>query len=69
MVKVPKGVKPAEAALATDAVNTAYYAIMRRGKVKSFETAFLFGLSGLGFSALQVIHSIGARVIVCDIRQ
>jgi len=55
--------------VATDAVNTAYHAIHRRGEVKAHGTVFLFGLGGLGFNALQIIHKIGARVIVSDIRQ
>ena len=69
LVLVPEGVTPAEAAVATDAVNTAYHAIHRRAEVKASETVFLFGLGGLGFNALQVIHNIGARVIISDIRQ
>ncbi|CAG9996114.1 unnamed protein product [Clonostachys byssicola] len=68
-VKVPKGVTPAEAAVATDAVNTAYHAITRRGQVTKDETVFLFGLGGLGLNALQILIHIGARVIVSDIRQ
>ncbi|KAH7248531.1 chaperonin 10-like protein [Fusarium redolens] len=68
-VKVPEGVTPAEAAVATDAVNTAFHAITRRGEVKKHETVFLFGLGGLGFNALQIVRYIGARVIVSDIRQ
>ncbi|KAG5655253.1 hypothetical protein KAF25_010405 [Fusarium avenaceum] len=68
-VKVPTGVTPAEAAVATDAVNTAYHAITRRGEVKKEETVFLFGLGGLGLNALQILIHIGARVIVSDIRQ
>ncbi|KAF5651618.1 alcohol dehydrogenase [Fusarium sp. NRRL 25303] len=68
-VKVPEGVSPAEAAVATDAVNTAFHAITRRGEVKKHETVFLFGLGGLGFNALQIVRYIGARVIVSDIRQ
>ena len=49
---------------------TAYHAITRRAEVKPDETVFLFGLGGLGFNALQVVHkAIGARVIVSDIRQ
>jgi len=62
-------VTPAQAAVATDAVNTAFHAITRRGEVKKHETVFLFGLGGLGFNALQVVLDIGARIIVCDIRQ
>ncbi|KAM0367782.1 hypothetical protein ACHAPY_011661, partial [Fusarium culmorum] len=68
-VKVPEGVTPAEAAVATDAVNTAYHAITRRGEVKKHETVFLFGLGGLGFNALQIVRHIGSRVVVSDIRQ
>lgn len=63
------GVTPAQAAVATDAVTTAYHAITRRGDVKSHETIFLFGFGGLGFNALQIIRHIGARVIVSDIRE
>ncbi|KAH7173187.1 chaperonin 10-like protein [Fusarium flagelliforme] len=69
VVKVPEGVTPAEASVATDAVSTAYHAIMRRGEVKKKETVFLFGLGGLGFNALQILLYIGARVIISDIRQ
>ena len=47
---------------------TAYHAIVRRGDLKSTETVFLFGLGGLGFNGLQIIRSIGARVIVSDVR-
>ncbi|KAF2151568.1 GroES-like protein [Myriangium duriaei CBS 260.36] len=68
-VLVPQGVTPAEAAVATDAVTTAYHAITRRGEVKKTEVCFLFGLGGLGFNALQIVHHIGARVIVSDIKQ
>lgn len=60
---------PAQAAVATDAVTTAYHAVNRRAEVKATETVFLFGLGGLGFNALQIIRSIGARVIVSDPRQ
>lgn len=69
LVLVPEGVSPAEAAVATDAVTTAYHAIRRRGEVRKTETVFLFGLGGLGFNALQILHAIGARVIVSDLRE
>ncbi|TPX07207.1 uncharacterized protein E0L32_010910 [Thyridium curvatum] len=69
IVPVPEGVTPAEAAVATDAVTTAYHAIHRRGEVKKSETVFLFGLGGLGFNALQIVHAIGARVIISDIKE
>lgn len=66
---VPRGVSPAEAAVATDAVATAWHAITRRGEAKPHETVFLFGLGGLGFNALQILLSIGCRVIVSDVRE
>jgi len=68
-VHVPKGVTPSQAAVATDAVTTAYHAIHRRGQIKASDTVFLFGLGGLGFNALQVIRAIGAKVLVSDVKQ
>lgn len=68
-VHVPKGVTPSQAAVATDAVTTAYHAIHRRGKITTKDNVFLFGLGGLGFNALQVIRAIGARVFVSDVKQ
>lgn len=38
--------------------------------MKKDETVFLFGLGGLGFNALQIVHkAIGARLLVSDVRQ
>ncbi|CRL28159.1 Alcohol dehydrogenase superfamily, zinc-containing [Penicillium camemberti] len=68
-IPLPDGVEPAVAAVATDAVTTAYHGITRRAEVKKEETTFLFGLGGLGFNALQIVRTIGARVIVSDLRQ
>jgi len=68
-VKVPPGVTPSQAAVATDAITTAYHAIYRRGEIKKDEVVFLFGLGGLGFNALQILRAIGARVLVSDIKQ
>ncbi|GIZ43148.1 hypothetical protein CKM354_000638700 [Cercospora kikuchii] len=68
-VLVPQGVSPLQAAVATDAVATAYHAVHRRAEVNSHETVLLFGLGGLGFNGLQVLKSTGARVIVSEVRQ
>ncbi|RDL29809.1 alcohol dehydrogenase [Venustampulla echinocandica] len=68
-VALPKGVSPAEGAVATDAGTTAYSAIVKRGKITKDQTVVLFGLGGLGFNALQVILWIGARVIISDTRE
>ncbi|KAL3448309.1 chaperonin 10-like protein [Aspergillus insuetus] len=68
-VPLPDGVPPSVGAIATDAVTTAYHGIVRRAQVKSHETVFLFGLGGLGFNALQIVHNhVGARVLVSDLR-
>ncbi|KAF2820575.1 GroES-like protein [Ophiobolus disseminans] len=68
-VKVPVGVSPSQAAVATDAVTTAYHAVHRRGRITAPDVVFLFGLGGLGFNALQVIRAIGVRVLVSDVKQ
>jgi propanol-preferring alcohol dehydrogenase len=68
-VLVPDGVSASQAAVATDAVTTAYHAVHRRAKITSTDVVFLFGLGGLGFNALQVIRAIGARVLVSDVKQ
>ncbi|KAL4799237.1 chaperonin 10-like protein [Aspergillus venezuelensis] len=68
-VPLPDGIPPAVGAVATDAVTTAYHGIVQRARVQKMETVFLFGLGGLGFNALQIVHRhIGARVLVSDIR-
>lgn len=69
LIHVPKGVTPAEAAVSTDAVATAYHAITRRAEVKGSETVFLFGLGGLGFNGLQILENLGCRIIISEIRQ
>lgn len=68
-IRLPQGVSAAAAAVATDAITTAYHAVVDRAQVKAGETVFLHGLGGLGFNALQILHSIGARVIAADQRQ
>ena len=60
---------PPQAAVATDAVLTAYHAVVRRAEVKQDQTIVIIGLGGLGFNAVQIALSIGARVIVTDKRE
>ncbi|KAJ9640855.1 hypothetical protein H2204_003144 [Knufia peltigerae] len=68
-VRVPHGIEAPMAAVATDAVLTAYQAVVGRGKVSADETVLLLGLGGLGFNALQILLHIGARCIAFDKRQ
>ena len=66
---LPKGVPPEVGAVATDAVLTAYHAVVGTGGVKKEETVLIFGLGGLGFNAMQIALAKGARVICTDVRQ
>lgn len=68
-LKLPKDVTAAAAAVATDAITTAYHAVVGRAQVQAGETVLLYGLGGLGFNALQILLSLGARVIAVDQRQ
>ncbi|GAD93959.1 N-benzyl-3-pyrrolidinol dehydrogenase [Paecilomyces variotii No. 5] len=68
-IKLPKGVSAAAGAVATDARMTAYHAVVNRAAVKTDDTVLIIGLGGLGFNALQVVLSIGARPVVVDQRQ
>lgn len=68
-VKIPTGVSAAAGAVATDACMTAYHAVVQRARVKKDDIVLIIGLGGLGFNALQIALSIGARPIVVDQRQ
>lgn len=68
-LKLPKGVPAEVGAVATDACLTAYHAVVGTARVTADETVAIIGLGGLGFNALQIVQSIGARVIVADKRQ
>lgn len=68
-VRLPKGVSVAAGSVATDAILTAYHAVVGRAQAKKSDTVLLYGLGGLGFNALQILLDIGSRVIVVDKRQ
>ena len=66
---VPSGVKSEVGAVATDACMTAYHAVVGTGKVEEGETVVIIGLGGLGFNAMQIAITRGARVVVVDTRE
>ncbi|KIW29424.1 uncharacterized protein PV07_05239 [Cladophialophora immunda] len=68
-VPLPPGVSFEAGAVATDACMTAHHAVVDRVRVKRGDTVLIVGLGGLGFNALQIALSKGARVIVTDQRQ
>ena len=65
--KIPEGVGYEEAAIATDAIATAYHAIKRVAKVSINESVVVYGLGGLGLSAIQILKAIGAYVVGVDV--
>ncbi|KAK5169725.1 uncharacterized protein LTR77_005703 [Saxophila tyrrhenica] len=68
-LKVPDGVSPAAAAVATDAVMTSHHAIISRAKIRKEQTVFVFGLGGLGMNAVQILLGVGCRLFVTDVRE
>lgn len=70
VVQLPEGVTSEVAAVAADAVTTAYHAVKNAAQVHSGQTIAIFGLGGVGFNALQIaIHLKAKRIIVVDTRQ
>lgn len=72
VVKVPDGVRFGDAALAPDAILTAYHAVKYTAElgVKPNQTVLLLGLGGLGLNAVQVARHLGVRrLVVCDRKQ
>ena len=69
-VKVPESVSIEEAALAADAILTAYEAVKYTANVQPGQTILLMGLGGLGLNGLQTVMHLGVkRIIVCDTKQ
>jgi len=67
--KLPENVSAEHGAVATDACMTAYHAVVGTGQVRKGETVVILGVGGLGFNAMQIARSSGARVIIVDKRQ
>lgn len=65
--KIPEGVSYEEAAIATDAVATAYHAVKRVAKISINEDVAVYGLGGLGLCAVQILKAAGAYVIGVDV--
>jgi len=67
IVKIPENVSFAHAAVATDAVSTAYHAVVVEGDVTETTTVAIIGLGGLGLNGLAIAAARGARVYGVDI--
>ncbi|KAH7146890.1 alcohol dehydrogenase, partial [Dactylonectria estremocensis] len=59
---IPEGVTFAQAAVATDAVATAYHAVVVEGQISASSKIAIIGLGGLGLSAAQIASRFGSKV-------
>lgn len=69
IVRVPAGIAPEVAAVATDAVLTPYHAIRTIGQVTEGTKVLVIGLGGLGMNGLQIALALGAEVTACDVKE
>ncbi|MFJ8383909.1 zinc-binding dehydrogenase [Streptomyces sp. NPDC094438] len=67
LVRIPDNVTFAEAAVATDAVATAYHAVRTAGSVRRGQTVGVIGLGGLGLNGVRIASLLGATVYGVDI--
>ncbi|KAH8649541.1 chaperonin 10-like protein [Ilyonectria robusta] len=61
-LRIPEGVTFAQAAVATDAVATAYHAVVVEGQISASSKIAIIGLGGLGLSAAQIASRFGSKV-------
>lgn len=66
-LRIPEGVSFAQAAVATDAVATAYHAVVSEAQVSPSTTMAIIGLGGLGLSAVAIASLMGAKVYAIDL--
>ncbi|MDE3111989.1 MAG: zinc-binding dehydrogenase [Chloroflexota bacterium] len=64
---VPDGLPLVEMSVVSDALTTAFNAVVRRAQIQPGETVAVVGCGGLGLSLVQVTSMVGARVIAVDI--
>ncbi|KIN00744.1 hypothetical protein OIDMADRAFT_124498 [Oidiodendron maius Zn] len=67
VVKIPDGVSCPQAAVATDAVATAYHAIVIEAEAAASKTIGIIGLGGLGLNGVQIASLQGSKVYGIDI--
>ncbi|GJC90316.1 NAD-dependent alcohol dehydrogenase [Colletotrichum liriopes] len=66
---MPEGITFAQAAVATDAVATAYHAVVTEGQISKSSKVAIIGLGGLGLSAVQIASHLGAKVYGVDVHR
>jgi D-arabinose 1-dehydrogenase-like Zn-dependent alcohol dehydrogenase len=63
LVTPPAALDPATLAVLTDAVGTAYHALVRIARVQPGELVAVLGVGGVGSNAVQLAKVLGARVV------
>ncbi|KXT08581.1 hypothetical protein AC579_2603 [Pseudocercospora musae] len=61
-VKIPEGVRIEDAAIAPDAILTAFHAIKYTGEVNEKDKVAIIGLGGLGLNGVQIVKYFGVEV-------
>jgi propanol-preferring alcohol dehydrogenase len=67
LVRIPDDVRDDLAAVATDSINTAFYAVKYSGALQLGERVGIVGLGGLGINALRTAVLLGGQVYGVDI--
>lgn len=69
LIALPDNVSFEMGAVATDAITTAYSAVMTAGEVKAGSVVGIIGLGGLGMNGLRTASFAGAKVYGVDINE
>lgn len=68
LIGLPAGIGYPQAAIVTDAVSTAYHAVVKRGRVEPGEKVAIFGCGGLGHHGVAFAKLMGAgKIFAVDI--
>jgi D-arabinose 1-dehydrogenase-like Zn-dependent alcohol dehydrogenase len=62
LVPVPRPIDPPTLAVLTDAVGTAYHAVVRRARIHAGDQVLVIGVGGVGSNVVQLAHRLGASV-------
>ena len=69
LVRVPEAVDSLSAASLGCRYMTSYHALVDRGKMQPGEWVAVFGVGGVGLSAVQIAAALGAQVLAVDLSE